>query len=252
MINLFLKSPLPNGLAVAVLIALVVTLIASLVKVLGTEKVVTDRGWFACLLPAFSVLCVPAAIDLLQAKGSAPLWASVVFIAFLLNLILPLLSISRKSSHALAVDWYKWSMLASVVAGFAVAGYLTYVEISEGPVACGPSGGCDLVQNSRYATLFGFLKVGELGLLGFLGILVCWAVWMWGPAWLKKTAALALWAQAFFGTLFSAYLTFLEPFVIGATCMWCISSAVLMISLLLTSTPGAQAAFAVPEEDDDE
>jgi hypothetical protein len=34
--------------------------------------------------------------------------------------------------------------------------------------------------------------------------------------------------------------------------MWCISSAVLMISLLLTSTPGAQAAFAVPEEDDDE
>jgi uncharacterized membrane protein len=51
-----------------------------------------------------------------------------------------------------------------------------------------------------------------------------------------------------FGTLFSIYLTFLEPFVIGATCMWCISSAVLMIILLLASTPGAQQALAVSDE----
>jgi uncharacterized membrane protein len=51
-----------------------------------------------------------------------------------------------------------------------------------------------------------------------------------------------------FGVLFSIYLTFLEPFVIGATCMWCISSAVLMIILLLISTPAAQQALAIPDD----
>ena len=35
-----------------------------------------------------------------------------------------------------------------------------------------------------------------------------------------------------FGMSFSIYLTFLEPFVIGATCMWCLSSAVIMLLLL--------------------
>jgi uncharacterized membrane protein len=38
-----------------------------------------------------------------------------------------------------------------------------------------------------------------------------------------------------FGVLFSLYLTFLEPFVIKAVCMWCITSAVIMTLLLLLS-----------------
>jgi uncharacterized membrane protein len=37
------------------------------------------------------------------------------------------------------------------------------------------------------------------------------------------------------GTVFSAYLTFLEPFVIGAVCAWCLSSAVLITALMLLS-----------------
>jgi uncharacterized membrane protein len=44
------------------------------------------------------------------------------------------------------------------------------------------------------------------------------------------------------GILFSIYLTFLEPFVIGATCAWCITSAVIMTLLFLLSLdPGRQA-----------
>jgi len=40
------------------------------------------------------------------------------------------------------------------------------------------------------------------------------------------------------GTLFSIYLTFLEPFVIGATCAWCLTSAIIMTALLwLTAGP---------------
>jgi uncharacterized membrane protein len=46
-------------------------------------------------------------------------------------------------------------------------------------------------------------------------------------------------AAAYGGTLFSAWLTFLEPFVIGATCMWCVLSALTMLALLwLTGADG--------------
>jgi uncharacterized membrane protein len=46
------------------------------------------------------------------------------------------------------------------------------------------------------------------------------------------------------GTLFSIYLTFLEPFVIGATCAWCLTSAVLMTVLMLLSIAPAKFALA--------
>ncbi len=106
------------------------------------------------------------------------------------------------------------------------------------------------MQNSKYSVLFGVLKVGYRGLLGYFGILAAWLVWQFGPQSLKKLSMLALWGMCVFGVLFSIYLTFLEPFVIGATCMWCISSAVLMIVLLIASTPWAQQALSVGEEED--
>jgi uncharacterized membrane protein len=38
-------------------------------------------------------------------------------------------------------------------------------------------------------------------------------------------------------TGFSIYLTFLEPFVIGASCAWCLTSAVATTLILLAATP---------------
>jgi len=41
------------------------------------------------------------------------------------------------------------------------------------------------------------------------------------------------------GVAFSIYLTFLEPFVIGATCIWCLSSAIIVTALFwITAGPG--------------
>ncbi len=63
-----------------------------------------------------------------------------------------------------------------------------------------------------------------------------------GPDW-GRLGAVALWGMALVGTLFSIYLTFLEPFVIGATCMWCLASAVTITGILLAATPMARAAL---------
>lgn len=128
------------------------------------------------------------------------------------------------------------------VAGTAIAFYLTYVETTGDLAACGPVGDCNAVQQSPYAYLFGVIPVGLLGLAGYLAILAAWAGARLLQGRAGDWAAAGLFALAGFGTLFSIGLTFLEPFVIGATCMWCIGSALIMTALLwLTADPGLAA-----------
>ena len=123
--------------------------------------------------------------------------------------------------------------------GIVVAGYLAYIESTGAEAVCGPVGDCNTVNQSEYAILFGVLPVGVLGLAGYVGIVGAWltARRRRGPA--SDWAKVALLAMTLLGTLFSVYLTFLEPFVIGATCAWCLTSAVVMtLLMLLTARPG--------------
>ncbi len=137
--------------------------------------------------------------------------------------------------HARA--WPSWVIPVLVLVGVGVAAYLSYIEVTHGEAVCGPVGDCNTVNQSEYATLFGFLPVGVLGLLGYGSILVLWVLRHSASGGLPRVATLGLWAAALFGTLFSVYLTFLEPFVIGATCAWCLTSAVIMTLLLWASSP---------------
>ena len=49
--------------------------------------------------------------------------------------------------------------------------------------------------------------------------------------------------MSYLGTLFSIYLTVLEPFVIGATCLWCLSSAVIMTVIMWLAAKPAVNSF---------
>jgi uncharacterized membrane protein len=106
-------------------------------------------------------------------------------------------------------------------------------------------GDCGTVQSSPYAVLFGVLHVGLLGVIGYIGILAVWAIGQYANGRVKLWARVALFGMVFFGTLFSIYLTFLEPFVIGATCMWCVTSAIIMTVLMWLTLEPATAAIDV-------
>jgi uncharacterized membrane protein len=136
------------------------------------------------------------------------------------------------------------------LAGLGVAAYLTIVEARHAPVVCGPVGDCNSVQNSPYSRLFG-VPVAALGGAGYAAILVAW---LWGRArnvWLNEQAPLAVFCISLFGTLFSLYLTYLEPFVIRAVCIWCLASAVLMTLLMLISLGPMLRALSAVEADSD-
>jgi len=134
-----------------------------------------------------------------------------------------------------------WLVPIVAVIGAGVAIYLTYVESSGARAVCGPVGDCNTVQSSEYATLFGAVPVGVLGLAGYAAILAFWVVSRMRSG-AADWAALGLLGMAIVGTVFSIYLTFLEPFVIGATCLWCLSSVLAMTLLLwFAARPGVAA-----------
>jgi uncharacterized membrane protein len=141
-----------------------------------------------------------------------------------------------------------FSIPVIAVAGLAVAGYLTFVETSGSSAVCGPVGSCNVVQQSRYAEVFGLVPVGVIGLIGYVGVVTAWLVARLGRARASDWAAVALLYGTVVGTLFSVYLTFLEPFVIGATCIWCLTSAVIITVLMWLSVGPAATAWARLQE----
>lgn len=132
----------------------------------------------------------------------------------------------------LPVTRSRWIPVLAAV-GVVLAGYLAVVELNQQRAVCGPVGDCNTVHQSPYARLFG-VPVGLIGLAGYLAIMVAWLLDRFSHLRLARQALVAM---ALTGTLFSLYLTFLEPFVIGATCMWCLLSAITMTALLWANAP---------------
>jgi uncharacterized membrane protein len=145
--------------------------------------------------------------------------------------------------------WTDWLIPALIVIGFGVAGYLSYVETQSVPAICGPVGDCNTVQQSHYAKLFDVFPIGVLGLGGYVALLAAWLIRKLNSK-IEKPAALSFFGMAFFAVSFSLYLTYLEPFVIRAVCIWCLTSAVLVTLLLLLGMPPALRQFTRSYEDE--
>jgi uncharacterized membrane protein len=119
--------------------------------------------------------------------------------------------------------------------GLFVSVYLLLYKLGYiGTLACAGDGGCQTVQVSRWASLFG-IPVAAYGVLGYLAILgLALAGIAPGREADRRIAAglLVLGGGAF---AFSVYLTALEAFVIHAWCRWCVFSAVLATLLFALS-----------------
>lgn len=137
--------------------------------------------------------------------------------------------------------------------GLAIASYLTYVHFAHLKPVCLSSGGCEVVQNSKWAKFVG-IPVPLLGLVGWIGILL--SLLVPGDIGRGLTALLTL-----FGFGFSAYLTYLEKYEIHAWCQWCVANAIIMTIAMVLAVWRLLAydAFADPvaadvgfvDEDDD-
>jgi uncharacterized membrane protein len=119
------------------------------------------------------------------------------------------------------------AILAGIaIAGAAIATYLTWVKLTGGIPACGPLAGCETVQTSEYSTILG-IPVSVFGLayqLTVLALVVGW--WRTG----ERRALMAAYALGLVGTMFVAYLFYLQLFVIHAVCTWCAAFDTLVVA----------------------
>lgn len=118
------------------------------------------------------------------------------------------------------------------LAGLFVALYLYLFKIGKiGALACG-SGSCETVQLSPQSRFLG-VDVSLIGVIGYAVMLVL-AFLALQPRYAGRSAPSALLLALSGGALlFTAYLTYLELFVIHAVCRWCVTSAAIVLAIFL-------------------
>ena len=131
--------------------------------------------------------------------------------------------------------------------GFFLALYLWLHQIGVGgELKCG-TGGCDTVQASRWARVLG-IPVAAYGVAGYAAILAVALAALQPAALERRRPALLLAALATGGVLFSAWLTYLELFVIHAICRWCVGSAVTITIIWLVTLAGLRRKNGATEQ----
>lgn len=118
------------------------------------------------------------------------------------------------------------------IAGVALSGYLAVVNLQGETGVCVGVHGCQAVQNSRYGKILG-VPVSVPGF--FVYAMMALAAIGWLRDWRGRAPELAFlgFLGALAGVLMSAYLTYVEAFVLDAWCSYCIASAILMAVLFV-------------------
>lgn len=123
---------------------------------------------------------------------------------------------------------------ALALIGVFVATYLTLYKLGViGELTCSVQG-CETVNSSRWATFLGF-PVAAWGVAFYAAMFVVALIGTSGDYEGEKNISQALTLMSGVGVLFSAWLTYLELFVIHAICIWCVISAVIVTAIFILS-----------------
>ena len=104
-------------------------------------------------------------------------------------------------------------------AGLIISLYLSATELAGTAPVCLVGGGCEAVAGSQYSRWFG-IPVAYFGVLfsgTLVGLVVAW--WRTGDGRLLLVG----YALGLVGVVLELYLVYLELFVIGAICTWCVA-----------------------------
>jgi uncharacterized membrane protein len=127
-------------------------------------------------------------------------------------------------------------MAAALLAllGLLDAAYLALERITGGPIACPIGGGCETVQGSAYALLFG-VPVAFIGVAGYAALLLVALLSLQGIDLPIISPDAVLLALANIALLAGVYFMYLQVAVIGAICFWCAMAALLDLLIWLAA-----------------
>ncbi|MDB4910272.1 MAG: hypothetical protein JWO39_1095 [Gemmatimonadetes bacterium] len=117
------------------------------------------------------------------------------------------------------------------VVGICIALYLTLYKVGVIGVLSCSIGSCETVNTSKWSMLLG-IPIAAWGLAAYVALLLLAMVGSGESREESVPIARMLVALAGWSVLFSAWLTYLELFVIHAICIWCLTSALLWVVIL--------------------
>lgn len=115
--------------------------------------------------------------------------------------------------------------------GLVDALYLSAVKLLNTEVYCAGSSNCQTVNASVYAEFSG-IPIAFLGAGAFAVILALLLLESRGGFW-RENSPLIVFGLTLAGTLYSAYLTYIEIAVLRAICPYCVVSAIAQLLLLV-------------------
>jgi uncharacterized membrane protein len=128
------------------------------------------------------------------------------------------------------------------LAGAGVALYLTVYHATHIDIPCGKSGGCEEVANhcSAHGFCIPFLKAiptAAFGLMMYLSLAaLAYCRVLSDSDGFQRKAANYQWLLSLIGVATSAYLTYLEAFVIHAWCKYCVASAIITLLIFMVAS----------------
>jgi uncharacterized membrane protein len=124
------------------------------------------------------------------------------------------------------------ALVALTAVATGIAAYLAWSKFSGTPPACAVAHGCETVEQSQYASVFG-IPVALFGVAGSTVSLVGAIVW-WRRS--DRRGLLLTYVVGLMSLPVLAYLTYLELAVIKAVCVWCVSYAITSMSAWAIAT----------------
>jgi uncharacterized membrane protein len=127
--------------------------------------------------------------------------------------------------------------LILAIVGSGISGYLSFEHGREGNLICGIGHGCQVVAASSYAYL-GPLPTASYGMFMYMLLTAVYGTRLILQPSAQVAHALRVGAAIVIctGTGVSAWLTYVELYILHAMCFWCVMSAVTITLLLIVAT----------------
>jgi uncharacterized membrane protein len=126
-------------------------------------------------------------------------------------------------------------LIGLAILGLLVSIYMTIYKVTNNEAMCIGSGGCSVVNASRYSEVNG-IPVALIGVGGYAAILAILFLEK-TPGFFQENGTMMLFGISLIGFLFTLYLIVVEVFFIKAYCPFCLTSqAVMTIIFILAVT----------------
>ena len=127
----------------------------------------------------------------------------------------------------------KQIIIALAIIGLLVSIYMTIYKLTDNEAMCIGSGGCSVVNSSRYSEVNG-IPVAVLGILGYAAILALLFLEQ-RPGFFQENGTMMLFGVTLTGFLFTLYLIYVEVALIKAYCPFCLTSQAVMTLIFILS-----------------